>query len=139
MTQITREQFDEAVEAVWNEMRYQNAKPGLREPAGVLGWLALGQLYLHRTMEFVRTNTKESEHGLRKLAAILVRGMISTEIRHRPVHEIGVAVVSDDLSDAPPEPLDPVCTSDDGPGPEDRPESYQTDPQEDAPENQPQE
>ncbi len=86
-TTVTREQFNEAVEAVWGEIEYQNGlerRTGdeAKEPAGVF---TLGQVYLRRGEDAWadHAGTEASLPSLRKLAAIFVRGMVYCGVRPR--------------------------------------------------------
>jgi hypothetical protein len=84
---VTREQFNEAVEAVWSEIEYQNNLPRrtddeAKEPAG---FFTLARVYLRRGEDAWSDNagTEACLPSLRKLSAILVRGMIYCGIRYR--------------------------------------------------------
>jgi len=86
-TTVTREQFMEAVEAVWTEIEYQNSlerRTGdeAKEPAG---FFTLGQVYLRRGEDAWADNagTEACLPSLRKLAAIFIRGMIYCGVRFR--------------------------------------------------------
>ena len=86
-TTVTREQFMEAVEAVWTEIEYQNSlerRTGdeAKEPAG---FFTLGQVYLARGEAAWADNagTEACLPSLRKLAAIFVRGMVYCGVRPR--------------------------------------------------------
>jgi len=95
---ITREEFDQACEAVWSEIEYQNSLPRRTadEARTVPGFITLARVYLDRTAvawtDHAGVENKghgqdvvvpEALHGLRKVAAILVRGMIYCGIRPR--------------------------------------------------------
>ena len=84
---VTRAEFNDACEAVWTEIEYQNNLPRrtddeAKEPAG---FATLGQVYLRRLEDTWADNagTEKSLPFLRKLAAIFVRGMIYCGIRGR--------------------------------------------------------
>jgi len=84
---VTREQFNEACDAVWSEIEYQNNLPRrtddeAKEPAG---FAALNEVYLRRLEDAWADNpgTEACLPFLRKLAAINVRGMIYCGIRTR--------------------------------------------------------
>ena len=90
---ISREEFDEAVEAVWSELQYQDNLPirTADEAKDVPGFLTLGRVY-QRKVEDVWASTpatgeppqvEEALHGLRKVAGIFVRAMIYNGIRKR--------------------------------------------------------
>jgi hypothetical protein len=89
MTEIvTREEFDKAVEAIWTEIEYQNSLPRRTEASEarqVPSFLTLGQVYLDNTARDWALNEGDEValHGLRKLAAIFVRGMTYCGIRNR--------------------------------------------------------
>lgn len=85
---VTRAQFDQACEAVWSEIQYQNELPirteenEAKEPAA---FATLGRVYLRR-LEEAWSNDAGIEAALpflRKLAAIFTRGMIYSGIRYR--------------------------------------------------------
>jgi len=85
---ITREEFDKAVEAVWTEIEYQNGLPrrtASAEAKDVPGFLTLGRRYMRKTEDLWADNAcaEEALPGLRKLAAIFIRGMIYSGIRGR--------------------------------------------------------
>lgn len=92
---VTREQFDEAAEAVWSEIQYQNCldrrTPGLNttttgEAVDVPAFLTLLRVYTRRVEDVWADNpapVEEALHGMRKLAGICIRGMIYTGIRWR--------------------------------------------------------
>lgn len=84
---VTREEFDKAVEAVWLEIDYQNHLPRrtddeAKEPAG---FATLTRVYLRRLEDSWADNagTEASLPFLRKIAGIMVRGMIYCGIRYR--------------------------------------------------------
>lgn len=95
---ITREEFDQATEAIWSELEYQNDLPRriADEARTVPRFLNLARVYMDRTAADWADNPGESNqghgspvvvpkalHGLRKSAAVLVRGMIYCGIRFR--------------------------------------------------------
>ena len=84
---ITRAEFDDACEAVWTEIEYQNNLPRrtddeAKEPAG---FFTLIQRYTRQGEDLWADNagTEPCLPSLRKLAAIAVRGMIYCGIRPR--------------------------------------------------------
>lgn len=85
---VTREQFNEAVEAVWSEIEYQNSLP-IRteqdEAKDIPGFLTLGRRYLRWAENEWSDNAgiEKSKPFLRKLAAIFVRSMIYVGITYR--------------------------------------------------------
>jgi hypothetical protein len=93
---VSREEFDQVVEALWSEIEFQNNLP-IRtddEAKDVAGFLTLGRAYLRKTEDIWTNNPGELQedgsvqvpealNGLRKLAAIFVRGMIYNGIRKR--------------------------------------------------------
>jgi len=86
--EITREEFDVAVDAAWTEIEYQNSlnrrTPG-SEAKDVPGFLTLGRRYLRETEDLWADNAGDelALNGLRKLAAIFIRGMVYSGIRSR--------------------------------------------------------
>ena len=88
---VTREEFNEAVEAVWSEIEYQNNLPRrtddeAKEPAG---FFTLGRRYIRLGEDLWADNagTEPCLPSLRKLAAIFVRGMVYCGVRKRTMHE----------------------------------------------------
>lgn len=86
---VTRKEFDEACDAVWTEIEYQNNLPRrtddeAKEPAG---FATLGQVYLRRLEDTWADNagTAQSLPYLRKLAGIFIRGMIYCGVTRRTV------------------------------------------------------
>lgn len=85
---ITREQFNEACDALWSEIEYQNALPRRTEDSeakDVQGYATLGRVYLRR-LEDSWADEEGDEPALqmlRKVAAIFVRGMIHSGVRPR--------------------------------------------------------
>jgi len=86
---VTRAEFDEAAEAVWSEIEYQNNLPRrtddeAKEPAG---FFTLARVYLRRGEDAWSDNagTEACLPSLRKVAAIVVRGMIYCGVRFRVV------------------------------------------------------
>jgi len=84
---VTRKEFDEACDAVWTEIEYQNNLPRrtddeAKEPAG---FATLGQVYLRRLEDAWADNagTAQSLPYLRKLAGIFIRGMIYCGVTRR--------------------------------------------------------
>ena len=93
---VSREQFDQAVEALWTEIEFQNNLPRRTEDEAldVPGFLTLGKRYIRKTEDLWADNPGEHQpegtvkvtsslHGLRKIAAIFLRGMIYNGIRNR--------------------------------------------------------
>jgi hypothetical protein len=85
---VTREDFDKAVEALWTEIEYQNAlarRTEGSEAQQVPSFLTLGQVYLDIASRDWALNEGDelALHGLRKLAAIFVRGMTYCGVRSR--------------------------------------------------------
>jgi hypothetical protein len=85
---ISREEFDEAVRAVWSEIEYQNGLPRRTEDSeakGPEGFATLGRVYLRRLEDSWSDNpgNEKSLPFLRKLAGIFIRGMIYNGIRFR--------------------------------------------------------
>ena len=81
---VTREEFDEVVEALWSEIEFQNGLP-IRtddEAKDVAGFLTLGRAYVRKCEDAWTNNPGEQEdgqvqvpealHGLRKIATIFV-------------------------------------------------------------------
>lgn len=88
MRQITKEEFDKAVEAVWTEIEYQNTLPrrtDASEAKNVAGFLTLGRRYIRKAEDLWADNAGDEKAlpGLRKIAAIFIRGMIYSGIRSR--------------------------------------------------------
>ena len=84
---VTREEFDEAVEAVWTELQYQDTLPYRTqdEAKDVPGFLTLGRRY-ERLAEDAWADNEGNEVSLpflRKLAGIYVRAMIYNGVRKR--------------------------------------------------------
>ena len=83
---ITREEFNFAVEALWSEISYQNSLPrrtDCDEAKDVPGFLTLIRRYVRKTEDDWADNpgpVKEAEEGLRKIAAIAIRGMLYTQV-----------------------------------------------------------
>lgn len=92
---INREEFDLACEAVWSEIQYQDNLPRRTddEAKDVPGFLTLGRRYLRKVEDDWADNPGEGEpaqvpaalNGLRKLAAIFIRGMVYTKILRRAI------------------------------------------------------
>jgi hypothetical protein len=85
---VTRKEFDKAVEALWTEIEYQNALARGTEGSEaqhVPTFLTLGQVYLDAASRDWALNEGDelALHGLRKLAAIFVRGMTFCGVRCR--------------------------------------------------------
>lgn len=92
---VTREQFDEAADAVWAEIQYQNTlkrrtpwapSSGTGEAVDVPAFLTLLRVYTRRVEDIWADNpapVEQALHGMRKLAAIGIRAMVYTGIRWR--------------------------------------------------------
>ena len=93
---ITKEQFDEAVEALWTEIEYQNnlarrteaedTADATREAHDVPGFLTLARRYERKIEDDWADNpapVEDALHGLRKVAAIFVRSMVYCGVRQR--------------------------------------------------------
>lgn len=85
---VTREQFDKTCEIIWSEIVYQNKlsrRTDESEATQVPSFLTLGQVYLNKTAEDWAMNKGDelALHGLRKIAAIFVRGMVYCGNRER--------------------------------------------------------
>ena len=94
---VTREEFDQVVEALWSEMEYINNLPRRTddEAKDVAGFLTLLRRYLRKVEDDWADNAGELQadtntyqvpdalHGLRKIAGIAIRGMIYNGIRSR--------------------------------------------------------
>lgn len=86
---ITRADFDEAVEAVWTEIEYQNnllrrtENSEAKDPAG---YGTLLRVYVRRLEEAWADNAGDEAAlpFLRKVTAIGLRGMVYCGIRRRP-------------------------------------------------------
>ncbi|RLC98439.1 MAG: hypothetical protein DRI46_11310 [Chloroflexi bacterium] len=93
---VTREDFEEAMEAVWTELQYQDNLP-IRtddEANDVAGFLTLGRVYQRKAEDAWASNAatkedgvtpqvEEALHGIRKIAGIYVRAMCYNGIRKR--------------------------------------------------------
>lgn len=90
---ITREEFDAACDALWSEIEYQNTLP-IRTPdeaKDIPSFCTLGRAYLRKVEDAWATQPANEEtgvvedaaHGCRKLAAIFLRAMMYSGIRHR--------------------------------------------------------
>ncbi len=93
---VTRGEFDQAVEAVWTEIQYQNRLPrrGEDEASQVPAFCVLLRQYVYQCEAdwAFQAATEQPDgqlqcaaalHGLRKLAGIAVRGMIYNGVRDR--------------------------------------------------------
>jgi hypothetical protein len=88
---VSREAFNEAVEALWTELYYQDNLPRRTEAdeaKDVPGFATLGRRYLRKMEDDWADKpgtpqVEEALHGLRKLGAIFVRGMIYNGVRRR--------------------------------------------------------
>ena len=84
---VTKEEFQDACNAVWSEIEYQNNLPRRTDDEAVTpsGFATLGRVYLRRLEDAWSDNPgiDKSLPVLRKLAAIFIRGMIYCGIRFR--------------------------------------------------------
>ena len=85
---VSKGEFDEAAEALWTEIDYQNNLPRRTEDEAqdVPGFCTLLRRYLRMIEDGWADNpgpVKAAEEGLRKLAAIALRGMVYTKIWKR--------------------------------------------------------
>ena len=95
---INREEFDEACEALWTEIEYQNSLPHRTddEAKDIPGFLTLLRRYLRKVEDDWADNAgvpvddgqwkvqvPEAQHGMRKLSGIALRAMIYNGIRKR--------------------------------------------------------
>lgn len=85
---VSRDEFDRVAEALWTEIEYQNSLPRRTtdEAADVPGFCTLMRRYLRKVEDDWADNqgpVKAAEEGLRKLAAIALRGMVYTRIWKR--------------------------------------------------------
>ena len=93
---VSREDFEEAMEAIWSELQYQDNLP-IRtsdEAKDVPGFLTLARVYQRETENAWAKNpatlgdgftpqVEEALHGLRKCAGIFVRAMMYNGVRSR--------------------------------------------------------
>lgn len=84
---VNRTEFNEAIEAVWSEIEYQNdllrrTDEEAKEPSG---FFSLARVYLRRGEDAWADNAgiEKSLPFLRKLSAIFIRGMVYCGIRYR--------------------------------------------------------
>jgi hypothetical protein len=87
-TRIDRAAFEQAMEAIWSEIAYINDLPRRTadEARDIPGFLTLARVYEQQTAEAWAMNpgpVEDALHGLRKLAAIYVRAMVSNGVRTR--------------------------------------------------------
>ena len=93
---VSREDFLEAMDAVWTELQYQDNLPirTADEAKDVPGFLTLARVYLNETEvawaknpatlgDGVTPQVEEALHGLRKCAGIFVRAMAYNGVRSR--------------------------------------------------------
>ncbi len=77
---INRDEFNAACEALWSEIEYQNNLPRRTndEAKDTPGFLTLGERYIRKTADtwVDEAGDAAGPHGMRKLAAIFLRGMI---------------------------------------------------------------
>jgi hypothetical protein len=93
---VTREEFDDACEALWTELRYQDSLTRRTddEAKSVGSFLSILRRYTRRCEDDYSDNpgieqrdgqvqVSKALHGLRKLSAIALRAMIYNGIRQR--------------------------------------------------------
>ncbi|RDJ35313.1 MAG: hypothetical protein DWQ19_10895 [Crenarchaeota archaeon] len=86
---VTREEFNEAVEALWTEIEYQNnlARRTSDEAKDVPGFVVLGNRYIRKIEDDWADQpgpvVEDALHGLRKVATIFLRGMVYCGVRPR--------------------------------------------------------
>lgn len=93
---ITKEQFDEAANALWSEIEYQNNLPRrteaedtndrTREASDVPGFLTLARRYERKVEDAWADQpapVEDALHGLRKCAAVYLRAMVYCGVRVR--------------------------------------------------------
>lgn len=98
---VTREEFDNAVEALWSEIEYQNglARRTDDEATEVPAFCTMLRNYTMRCeMDWIdNPGTKQPDgqvqvskalHGLRKISAIALRGMIYNGVRNRDLSKV---------------------------------------------------
>lgn len=88
---VTRDEFDQACEALWTEITYQNELPRRTddEAKQIPSFCSLGRRYIDRCEKSWADEPADSEsgqvetalHDMRKVAAIFIRGMIYCGIR----------------------------------------------------------
>ena len=85
---VTRADFDQAVEAVWEEIIYQNNLPRRTEDSEATSpasFATLGRVYLRRLEDAWADNAGDEKAlpDLRKLSAIFIRAMVYCGVRRR--------------------------------------------------------
>lgn len=87
---VSRDDFDEAVEALWSELQYQDSLPRRTddEAKDIPGFLTLARRYERKIEDdwadqAGNPQVEDAVHGLRKVAAIFVRAMVYNGIRFR--------------------------------------------------------
>lgn len=93
---VNKIEFDQACDALWTEIEYQNSLPirTADEATSVPAFLTLLRRYTRKTEDLWsdkagvrqvdgRTQVPEALHGMRKLAAICIRAMVYNGIRSR--------------------------------------------------------
>ena len=90
---VSREEFEEVMEAIWSELQYQDNLPirTADEAKDVPGFLTLARVYQRKTEDAWANNpgtgsppqVEEALHGLRKCAGIFVRAMAYNGVRSR--------------------------------------------------------
>ncbi len=85
---VTRGEFALAVEALWSELKYQDALPRRTddEASDIPGFLTLARRYERKVEDDWADQpgpVEDAIHGLRKLGAIYVRAMIYNGVRFR--------------------------------------------------------
>lgn len=91
--EVTRQDFDEAMDALWGELQYQDALPRRTndEAKDVPGFLTLARRYERKVEDAWADNPSEpvsgqvfeALDGLRKVAAIYVRAMVYNGVVRR--------------------------------------------------------
>ena len=84
---VSRQEFDKVVDAVWEEIEYQNKldRRTNDEAKDIPGFATLGRRYLRHLEDDWADNkgTDLAKHHLRKLAAVFVRGMVYCGVGYR--------------------------------------------------------
>ena len=90
---VTRGEFEEAMEAVWSEIQYQNSLPRRTddEAKSIPSFCKMGEIYSDRAAVAWNDQQADEEsgqvedalHAVRKCAAIYLRGMVYCGVRYR--------------------------------------------------------
>lgn len=87
---VSREEFEEAMEAIWSELQYQDnlSRRTGDEAKDVPGFLTLARRYERKIEDdwadqAGNPQVEDAVHGLRKVAAIYARAMIYNGVRFR--------------------------------------------------------